>query len=144
MERNPGRQDFTTHTRTHTTQCDTRTHTHTITCTHTHTQGHAHAHKHIQTHANTCTHKKTHTLATLPADEARHARQLVGHGGEQTDRPSNHTSWRCSVIRSVQARPQGVENSELGYIPARHTTLLHCGARKADSGSMARTLTQKR
>ena len=30
---------------------------------------------------------------------------------------------------------QGVENSELGYVPARQTTLLHRGARKADSGS---------
>ena len=37
---------------------------------------------------------------------------------------------------------QGVENSELGYVPARQTTLLHRGARKADCGSMARTLTQ--
>ena len=33
---------------------------------------------------------------------------------------------------------QGVKNSELGYVPARQTTLLHRGARKADSGSMAR------
>ena len=39
---------------------------------------------------------------------------------------------------------QGVENSELGYVPARQTTLLHRGARKADGGSMARTLTQIR
>ena len=30
---------------------------------------------------------------------------------------------------------QGVENSQLVYAPARETTLLHCGARKADSGS---------
>ena len=39
---------------------------------------------------------------------------------------------------------QGVENSELDYVPARQTTLLHRGARKADGGSMARTLTQIR
>ena len=39
---------------------------------------------------------------------------------------------------------QGVENSEFGYVPARQTTLLHSGARKADGGSMARTLTQIR
>jgi len=32
---------------------------------------------------------------------------------------------------------QGVENSDLGYVPARQTTLLHRGARKADGGSMA-------
>ena len=30
---------------------------------------------------------------------------------------------------------QGVENSQLVYAPARETTLLHRGARKADSGS---------
>jgi len=30
---------------------------------------------------------------------------------------------------------QVVVNSELGYVPARQTTLLHCGARKADGGS---------
>ena len=30
---------------------------------------------------------------------------------------------------------QGVENSELVYAPARETTLLHRGARKADIGS---------
>jgi len=30
---------------------------------------------------------------------------------------------------------QGIENSELVYAPARETTLLHCGARKADGGS---------
>jgi len=30
---------------------------------------------------------------------------------------------------------QGVENSELVYAPARDTTLLHHGARKADGGS---------
>ena len=30
---------------------------------------------------------------------------------------------------------QGVENSELVYAPVRETTLLHRGARKADSGS---------
>jgi len=30
---------------------------------------------------------------------------------------------------------QGVENSELGYVPARQTTLLHRSARKVDSGS---------
>ena len=30
---------------------------------------------------------------------------------------------------------QGVENSELVYAPARETTLLHHGARKADGGS---------
>ena len=29
---------------------------------------------------------------------------------------------------------QGVENSELGYVPARQTTLLHRGARQADGG----------
>ena len=27
---------------------------------------------------------------------------------------------------------QGVENSELGYVPARQTTLLHRGARKGE------------
>jgi len=72
---------YSTHTHTHTTHCDARTHTHTITSTHTHThtQGQEHAHKHIQTHANTRTQKKTHTLATLPVDKSRHARQLVGH-----------------------------------------------------------------
>jgi len=30
---------------------------------------------------------------------------------------------------------QGVDNSELCYFPARQTTLLHRGARKADVGS---------
>ena len=70
MERNPGRQDFTTHTRTHTPH--TMTHAHT----HTHTQGHVH--KHIQTHANIYT-QNTHMLATLPVDKARDVRQLVGH-----------------------------------------------------------------
>jgi len=30
---------------------------------------------------------------------------------------------------------QGVENSELGYVPARQTILLHRGARKADGDS---------
>jgi len=30
---------------------------------------------------------------------------------------------------------QGVENSELGYVPARQTTVLHGGARKWDGGS---------
>jgi len=30
---------------------------------------------------------------------------------------------------------QGVENSELGYVPARQTTLFHDGARKADGAS---------
>jgi len=30
---------------------------------------------------------------------------------------------------------RGVENSELVYAPARETTLLHCGARKADGDS---------
>ena len=39
---------------------------------------------------------------------------------------------------------QGVDNSELDYVPARQTTLLHRGARKADGASMARTLTQIR
>ena len=29
---------------------------------------------------------------------------------------------------------QGVENSELGYVPARQTTLLHRGERQADGG----------
>jgi len=48
-------------------------HTHT----HTHTQGQGHAHKHIQTQANTLT-QDTHTLATLPVDKSRHARQLAG------------------------------------------------------------------
>ena len=43
---------------------------------------------------------------------------------------------RCSVIRIVQSRPvQCAEYSELGYVPARQTTLLHRGARKADGGS---------
>ena len=35
---------------------------------------------------------------------------------------------------------QGVENSELGYVPARQTTLLHRSARKADCSSMAQQL----
>jgi len=39
---------------------------------------------------------------------------------------------------------QGMENSELGYVPARQTTLLHRGARKVDGDCMARTLTQIR
>ena len=30
---------------------------------------------------------------------------------------------------------QVVENSELSYVPARQTTLLHRGSRKADRGS---------
>ena len=63
MERNPGRQDFTTHTRRHTphtvTHAHTRTQSHAHTHAHTHTQGQAHAHKHIQTHAH-----KTHTRST--------------------------------------------------------------------------------
>ena len=69
---------YNTHTYTHTTHSDTRTHAHyhMHTHTHTHTQGQVHAH--IQTHANTRT-QKTHMLATLPVDKARHARQLVGH-----------------------------------------------------------------
>jgi len=69
MERNPGRQDFTTHTRTltpHTvTHACTRTLSHAHTHAHTHTQGQAHAHKHIQTHANTCTQKYTHAQCNL-------------------------------------------------------------------------------
>jgi len=65
---------YNTHTYTHTTHSDTRTHAHYHM--HTHTQGQVHAH--IQTHANTRT-QKTHMLATLPVDKARHARQLVGH-----------------------------------------------------------------
>jgi len=79
MERNPGRQDFTTHTRTLTPHTVTRTHAHYYMHTHTHTQGQSHAHKHIQTYTHTRTQKNTLTLATLPADKARHARQLVGH-----------------------------------------------------------------
>jgi len=71
VERNPGRQDFTIHTRTHTvhtvTHAHTRTHTHEHAHARTHTQGQAHAHEHIQTHANTRTHN-TKTLATLPVD----------------------------------------------------------------------------
>ena len=82
MERNPGRQDFTTHTRTHTPHTVTHAHTctlsHAHTHTHSHTQGQVHAHKHIQMHANTRT-QNTHMLPTLPVDKARHARQLVGH-----------------------------------------------------------------
>jgi len=35
----------------------------------------------------------------------------------------------------MHARMQGVENSELDYVPARQTTLLHRGARKADGDS---------
>jgi len=79
MERNPGRQDFTTHTRTHTPHTVTHTHTRTLSHAHTHAHTHTvHAHKHIQTHANTRT-QNTHMLATLPVDKARHARQLVGY-----------------------------------------------------------------
>jgi len=44
----------------------------------------------------------------------------------------------------MHARMQGVENSEIGYVPARQTTLIHRGARKVDGDSMARTLTQIR
>jgi len=35
----------------------------------------------------------------------------------------------------MNARVQFVDNIELGYVPARQTTLLHRGARKADNGS---------
>jgi len=82
MERNPGRQDFTTHTRTHAPHTGTHAHARTQSLAHTHahtqTQGQAHAHKHIQMHVHTRT-QNTHTLATLPVDKARHARQLLGH-----------------------------------------------------------------
>jgi len=82
MERNPGRQDFTTHTRAHTPHTVTHAHARTQslvhTHAHTHTQGQAHAHKHIQMHVNTRT-QNTHKLAKLPVDKACHARQLVGH-----------------------------------------------------------------
>jgi len=82
MERNPVRKDFTTHTRTHTPHTVTHAHarTQSLAHTHAHTQGqaHAHAHKHIQMHISTRT-QNTNTLATLPVDKARHARQLVGH-----------------------------------------------------------------
>jgi len=88
MERNPGRQDFTTHTRTHTPHTVTHAYTRTLSHAHTHahthtdafadTQGQVHAHKHVQTHANTRT-QNTHMIATLPVDKARHARQFVGH-----------------------------------------------------------------
>ena len=44
-----------------------------------------------------------------------------------TERP------RQQIIRSNAA--QGVENSELSYVPARQTTLFHHSARKADGGS---------
>ena len=32
----------------------------------------------------------------------------------------------------MHARMQGVENSELGFVPARQTTLLHGGVRKGE------------
>jgi len=54
--------------------------------------------------------------------------------GEQTDRPSNHTSWRCSVILSFHARPQSAVHSELSYVPARQTTLLHRGEKPTADG----------
>jgi len=54
--------------------------------------------------------------------------------GEQTDRPSNHTSWRCSVILSFHARPQSAVHSELSYVPARQTTLLHRGEKTTADG----------
>jgi len=76
---------YNTHTHTHTTYCDARTHMHTITCTHTHTHTHKDKHMHINTYKRTLTHahtKKIHTLATLPVNKARYARQLVG---KQTD-----------------------------------------------------------
>jgi len=47
MERNPGRQDFTTHTRSLTP--------HTVTHAHTHTLSHAHIHAHTHTRTSTCT-----------------------------------------------------------------------------------------
>ena len=45
--------------------------------------------------------------------------------------------WGSSARRQqgCRSRPQSVENSELGYVPACQTTLLHRGARKADRGS---------
>ena len=107
IESNHDRQDCTTHTQRHTphtvTHAHTRTQSHAHTHAHTHTQGQAHAHKQIQTHANTRT-QNTHTLTTLPVDKTSHVRQLQGTG-EERNRPSNHTRWWCSVIRSVQARP---------------------------------------
>ena len=65
MECNPGCQDFTTHTRTHTPHAVTHAHARTQslahTHAHTHTQGQTHAHKHIQMHVDTRT-QNTHTL----------------------------------------------------------------------------------
>ena len=62
---------------------------------------------HINTYKCTLTHaRKTHTrsphfLLTKPVM----VDSLWGTG-EETNRPSNHTSWWCSVIRSVQAHPR--------------------------------------
>ena len=44
----------------------------------------------------------------------------------------------------MYARMQGVENSELVYAPARETTLLHCGASKADGVPEETTVTRQR
>jgi len=57
-----------------------------------------------------------------------------------------HTKKKTRSPHFLHTKPfmQGIENGELGHVPARQTTLLHGGARKADGGSMARTLTQIR
>jgi len=103
------------------------------THTHTHTQGKTHTHKQIQTHANTRTQKKKnawHTSRSQSLSCLTVCRVLVR---KQTD--YQITPAVVSIILLCQARPQGVENSELGYVPARQTTLFHHGARKVDCDS---------
>ena len=148
MKRNPGCQDFTTHTRTHTvhtvTHAHTRTHTHTHTHAHAHahthtsyTQEQAHAHKHIQTHANTRTQNtNTHHTSCRQSPSCLTVCQPLCWGHKQTIKLHQVTvqcnPW-CPLSR--HACMQGIENSELIYTPAYETTLFQCGACKTDSAS---------
>jgi len=90
---------------------------------------------HINTYKRTLTHahkKKNawHTSRSQSLSCLTVCRVLVR---KQTD--YQITPAVVSIILLCQARPQGVENSELGYVPARQTTLFHHGARKVDCDS---------